>query len=109
MDGHHVRLTAYNARQRGTIVSVCLGDRFVTGGVIGTRKFPRILVLFDDDTIRLINTARRIGVVIYRPPRLGRRYQAVLPTCRTGSPEAEEERQALRLTNEDIEASLSLN
>ena len=79
----NILLDERNGRFVGTIIKTQWNKTtYFSGTVIKLAKFPYLRVQYDDGKTHVIDPRLTISRISYRPPRIGRMYQADIPACR---------------------------
>ena len=80
-------LNHYNGRILGTrIKSEWSNGVYCNGTVVRLVKFPFLMVKYDDDGCEyVIDPEQLYSVIMYRPPRIGKKYQVDIPAFQVSS------------------------
>ena len=75
-----VKLSGENGRFVGTTIKTCWqGRTFFKGVVVRLAKKPYLQVQYDDGDVCVIHPNKIKSFIVYRPPRVGKQYQADVP------------------------------
>lgn len=75
-----VRLTEDNGRIIGTIVKSRINQSYYKAEVVGLVKRPYLRVKYDDGSTNIVHPTSNVSYIVYRPPRIGNKYQVYVPS-----------------------------